>query len=91
MGREASHVHSDLGQHRWDVDLAQAGDFVESLDDSARGIHRLDDLRIELGNGFVQRLDQAEMHPEETPLLRGEPTLKSFFQTTGGRFQARVC
>src|SRR4029079_12243258 len=80
----------DLTEHGRDVDLAQSGDFVESLDDSPRGITLLRDVRIELGYGRFERLDQAEMHPKQTPLLRREPSLKSFFQAMGRRFQARM-
>jgi len=68
--REAPYVDTDLGDQDLSHPLTYAGDGVQSLKRFSKRAHALADLGANAGDGFVQRVDVAQLLGEQEALVR---------------------
>src|SRR5215813_8583075 len=87
---ESAHVDSDFPEERRNADLAHSGHQLEPFDELSKGVHRLGDVEIELGNGAFDALDEAQMHPQQSALLIRGSTLEGLEQSYAADTQPRV-
>src|SRR5439155_26169782 len=89
--RELRHVDSYLPEQRWNADLvAQSGNEPEPGDELPKGLHRLGDPIVELGDGGLESLDELQVHAQQAPLLLRRLALKSFYKLDTAGPQPRV-
>jgi hypothetical protein len=90
VGLEAAHIDADLSDERRYTDLTQARDPYQSVDDVAKGLHRLLDFVVELLDRSLDGLDQVQVHAKETALLSGQSAMQRLYQPLALDAQARV-
>ena len=81
MGLELAHVDADLAEKGGYADLAETRDRLQSFDDPSKGGHRSFDVPVELCNGCLYRLDQVQVHAQQSALLEGQTPVQCLHQS----------
>lgn len=75
---EARHVNADLGHDLVRADIAQARHGAQQLDGLSKRLEHLAHLLFQLGNGFIQRVNVAQVQLEHEAVVRADVYAQGF-------------
>jgi len=87
-GGEPAHVGADLGDDDLGGQVTDAGDGAQQLDRLAERVQAAVHLRVDLGQGGVERVDLAQVQPQQEPVPVGDAPGQRRLDPLGRRLDA---